>query len=63
MATHSSLLAWRIPMDRGAWQATVYRDTKSQTGIKQLNMHTQTSILIISNLAISKILFTMYNCY
>ena len=24
MATHSSLLAWRILMDRGAWKATVY---------------------------------------
>ena len=23
MATHSSILAWRIPMDRGAWQAAV----------------------------------------
>ena len=23
MATHSSTLAWRIPVDRGAWQATV----------------------------------------
>ena len=22
MATHSSILAWRIPMGRGAWQAT-----------------------------------------
>ena len=22
-ATHSSFLAWEIPMDRGAWQATV----------------------------------------
>ena len=22
MATHSSILAWRISMDRGAWQAT-----------------------------------------
>ena len=22
-ATHSSILAWRIPMDREAWQATV----------------------------------------
>ena len=21
MATHSSILVWRIPMDRGAWQA------------------------------------------
>ena len=25
MATHSSILAWRIPIDRGVWQATVYR--------------------------------------
>ena len=24
MATYSSILAWRIPMDRGAWQATVH---------------------------------------
>ena len=31
MATHSSILAWRIPMDRGAWWATVYGATKSQT--------------------------------
>ena len=23
MATHSSILAWRITMDRGAWRATV----------------------------------------
>ena len=24
MATHSSILAWRISMNRGAWQATVH---------------------------------------
>ena len=24
MATHSGILAWRIPMDRGAWWATVH---------------------------------------
>ena len=29
MATHSSILAWRIPMDRGAWWATVHRVAKS----------------------------------
>ena len=23
MATHSSILAWRIPVDGGAWRATV----------------------------------------
>ena len=31
MAIHSNMLAWRIPMDRRAWQAIVYRVTKSQT--------------------------------
>ena len=25
MATNSSILSWRIPMYRGAWQATVHR--------------------------------------
>ena len=30
-ATHSSILAWRIPMDKGTWWATVHRITKSQT--------------------------------
>ena len=30
MATHSSILAWRILMDRGAWQATVHGTAKSQ---------------------------------
>jgi len=29
MATYSSILAWRIPMDRGAWQATVHGVAKS----------------------------------
>ena len=31
MATHSSILDWRIPMDRRAWWATVHGVTKSQT--------------------------------
>ena len=34
MATHSNILAWRIPMDRGAWQATVHGVPKSQTQLK-----------------------------
>ena len=28
METHSSILAWRIPTDRGAWWATVHGVTK-----------------------------------
>ena len=31
MATHSSILAWRILMDRGAWQGTIHGVTKSRT--------------------------------
>ena len=29
METHPSILAWRIPMDRGTWQATVLGVSKS----------------------------------
>ena len=36
-ATHSSILAWRIPMDRGTWQAIIHGVTKSQTWLKQLS--------------------------
>ena len=39
-AIHSSILAWRIPMDRGAWGATVHRVAQSRTQLKQLSMHT-----------------------
>ena len=31
MATHSSTLAWKTPMDRGAWWATVHGVAKSQS--------------------------------
>ena len=31
MATHSTILAWRIPMGRGAWRATVQGVAKSRT--------------------------------
>ena len=34
MATHSSILAWRIPMDRGAWQAAVYECMKCYFSLK-----------------------------
>ena len=31
MATHSSILAWRIPKNRGAWRATVQGVAKIRT--------------------------------
>ena len=31
MATHSNMLVWRIPMDRGTWQATVHGAAESWT--------------------------------
>ena len=31
MATHPSILAWRIPMDRGVWQVAAHGITKTQT--------------------------------
>ena len=31
MAIHSSTIAWKNPMDRGAWQATLHRVAKSRT--------------------------------
>ena len=41
MATHCSILAWRIPMDRGTWWATVdgiaESDTTEQLSIAHVN--------------------------
>ena len=42
MATHSSILAWRIPMDRGAWPAGY-----SPWGHKELDTTEQLSIGLI----------------
>ena len=33
MATYSSILAWRIPMDRGAWWATGHGVAKSRAEV------------------------------
>ena len=37
MATHTSILAWRIPWAEGPGGATVHGVTKSQTPLKQLS--------------------------
>ena len=35
MATHPSILAWRIPIDRGAWWAMVHGVAKSWTRLSE----------------------------
>ena len=58
MATHSSILAWRIPMDRGAWRAAYmcmyvylailhgFQDLSSlQPGIKLVSLQWKHGIL------------------
>ena len=45
IATHSSILAWRILMNRGAWWATVHGVTKSQTRLRDQTQHTSGSAL------------------
>ena len=47
MAIHSSILTWRIPINRGTWQATVHGVTKSCTQLSDSAQHTQS----FSNLA------------
>ena len=39
MATTSNILAWRIPIDRGAWWATVHGIAKSRTWLNNLAQH------------------------
>ena len=43
MATHSSVLAWRIPGTGGAWRAAVYGVSQSQTQLKQLSSSSSSS--------------------
>ena len=43
MATHSNILAWRIPTDKGAWHVT----SKSQTQLSG-EAHTKKSRLYVS---------------
>ena len=51
MTTHSSILAWRIPKDRGAWWATVHGVTKSRTRLRRLSMHGERRVAEVSKSA------------
>ena len=39
METHSSILAWKNPMDRGAWQAVVHRVMKELDVTEHKHIH------------------------
>ena len=41
IATHSSILAWKSPMDRGAWWATAHRVAKSWTQLSTIMLLTK----------------------
>ena len=56
MATHSSILACRIPMDRETWWATAHGVPKCQT---QLSVHTHTHIQCCLE-QIFRIIFLLY---
>ena len=53
MTTHFSILAWRIPMDGGAWQATVHGFTKSRT---QLTYHARIYNMVVQ-------IFLLYSAF
>ena len=55
MATHSSILAWRIPIDRGAWQATIHGVAESDPS-EQLSRHhgeipTENLVVVVQSLS------------
>ena len=45
MTTHSSILAWRIPMGRGVWRATAYGVAKNLTRLS--DFHSLTHVIQI----------------
>ena len=47
MATHSSILAWRIPLDREVWQATIRRVTKESDMTLRLNNKSYSKQLVL----------------
>ena len=46
MAAHSSVLAWRIPMDRAAWQAIVHGVAKNRTQLSDTAQYDNWFIVI-----------------
>ena len=63
MATHSSILAWKIPMDRGARWATVHSIAKNWTWLKQLILHGELSYELVEVSYDFNSFFPLYPCF
>ena len=48
MTTHSSILAWKIPKDRGAWWATVHGGLKESGKTEWLSTAQQKAVHILN---------------
>ena len=55
MATHSSILAWRIPVGRGAWPTADHRVAESRTWLSG-EAHTQASISPVTRLSLKRLM-------
>ena len=55
MANLSSILSWRIPMDREAWRATVHGVRKSRTRLSDSLHFTSVGKWVISDLLLLQI--------
>ena len=57
-ATHSSILAWRIPWTEESCGLWSNRVAKSPTQLKRLSTHARTSLTILTLAASANMLFT-----
>ena len=64
MATHSSILAWEISMDRGAWWAAVQRVAQSRTRLKRLSSSSRMAVLslVLWELAVLFTILAVHVC-
>ena len=68
MATHSVTLAWRIPVDRGAWQAVIHgiarvrHDLSSLPPKLPISLMSSTNLVFIANLSSLSICNSLKTC-
>ena len=61
MATYSSIFAWRITMDRGAWWPIIHGVAKSWTRLKGLGTYT-CAVSVTGESEITKLPFSPPRC-